>query len=166
MTGPKRITSHGNFSGRAYDIRILEAWLSFDRAGIVNSFNYCGIVTQYIHSGLKDWLKSEIIPPNVSIELKTEEDDPNFADIFVNYVFEDVGDFLDDDYREISDNSSASSKKSSLSDGSTISSDVEPESDHGTLYGTDSDSEEPTQKHLLSSRNTFYRNIKSNSFFY
>ena len=87
LTGVKRFTVHGNLAGPGYQLMtkwILDGWLSFDSAQIINSFRYCGITCDSdldYHSELKTILTSEKLPPNSTVEPATDLEDPNFAHV-------------------------------------------------------------------------------------
>jgi len=95
---PKRKTKHGNLAGPGYELMtkwLLDGWLKFDKEIIVKSFKSCGITSENeadYHSGLKELLECEELPPNITVENRTAEDDPNFDDVFV---------YQNEDYYEI-----------------------------------------------------------------
>ena len=65
---------------------IMDGWLKFEEQIIINSFKHCGITSENeadYHSGLRELLECEQLPPNLTVEKKTVDDDPNFDDIFV-----------------------------------------------------------------------------------
>ncbi len=123
MTGVKRFTVHGNLAGPGYQLMtewILNGWMSFDAAQIINSFSYCGITSdsdQDYHSELKMVLTSENVPLNLTVEPSIDLDDPNFSHVFVNYGFEDETDEDDAEYDLSTDPDCSLEYDSEFSDG-------------------------------------------------
>jgi hypothetical protein len=122
---PKRKTKHGNLAGPGYELMtrwLLDGWLKFDQEIIIKSFKSCGITSENVadyHSGLRELLECEELPPNITVGKATAEDDPNFEDTFV---------YQNEDYYEINLNIQDDSKIN-LNDDSESDQSYEPEED-------------------------------------
>jgi hypothetical protein len=80
---------------------INNCWVDLDETIISESFISCGITCNNMdeyNSHLQEMLKTNIVPPNVTVESKTAEDDDLFLDAFVCDSDSD-----DDDFEPASD---------------------------------------------------------------
>ena len=72
---------------------------------IKDSFSYCGITSNDLNdicSQLRDLVGSATLPPNVTIDIRTEEEYDNFNGVFNIYetIDDDDNDENDSDYKE------------------------------------------------------------------
>ena len=107
IDGEKVLTKHGNLAGPGYkNIAkwLIECWKDINKVDKIHSFQYCGITCDTpddYHSTLKELLASEKLPPNITVESSEPHDDPNIVNCFVNFDYQDIEKYNeeeDDDY--------------------------------------------------------------------
>ena len=107
LNGTKFLTKYGNLAGPGYEnmsVWINDCWENLDLKKVKDSFLYCGITSNDLndyHSQLRDLVLSATLPPNVTIDIRNEEDDENFYGVFnTDESIDDDDDENDSDYKE------------------------------------------------------------------
>lgn len=97
LHGTKYTTRFGNIAGPGYQNMlswISKGWKEFNIADVIYSFQYCGITSDSdhdYHSELKELVVEGKLPPNITIDIRAEHEDPELAGAFVN-----APEYLDD----------------------------------------------------------------------